>query len=63
VTLLQTIKSYLVEYNNVIIGSNNTVSGNDNFVVGSNDSLAGNNNWVFASDYQSVDPQNGVLFI
>lgn len=62
-TLLQTIKSYLLEYNNIVIGNNNTVIGNDDFVIGSNNSIVGNNDWVFASNYQSTDPQNGVLII
>lgn len=62
-TLLQTIKSYVIEYNNVIIGSNNTVVGDNNFVIGSNNSFTGSNDWVFASDYLSTDPQNGVLII
>ena len=47
----------------VLIGDNNTVIGANNFVIGSNDSLIGDNSWVFASDYQSADPQNGVLVI
>lgn len=32
-------------------------------MIGSNNSLVGNNDWVFASDYQSTDPQNGVLIL
>lgn len=55
-TLLQTVKSYLLQYNNIIVGGNNTVAGNDNFVIGSNNSLTGSNDWVFASDYKSTDP-------
>jgi hypothetical protein len=32
-------------------------------VVGSKNSLVGNNDWVFASDYLSTNPSEGVLII
>ena len=61
--LLQKVKSWLIQYNNVVIGNNNTVNGTDNVVIGSSNSLTGSNDWVFTSNYQSTDPTNGVLII
>ena len=61
--LLLQVRSYLIQYNNIIIGDNNLVNGSQNLVIGSRNSLTGNNQWVFASDYQSKDPQNGVLIL
>lgn len=61
--LLEEVKKYLLKYNNVIIGSDNFVNGSGNVIIGSRDSLTGNNNWVFASDYQSTNPEDGVLII
>lgn len=61
--LLAKIKTYVLQYNNVIVGNSNTVIGNANVVIGSRNSLTGNNDWVFASDYKSTDPQTGVLII
>jgi hypothetical protein len=61
--VLQKVRNYLIQYNNIIIGNNNTVSGNNDIIIGSKNNLKGDNDWVFASDYQSNDPQNGVLII
>jgi len=47
---LAKIKTLISQYNNVIIGSGNTINGTKNFVVGSKDNLSGNNNWVFTSN-------------
>lgn len=63
IDLLQKVRSQLIQYNNIIIGSENTVLGSNNMVIGSKDSFQGNNNWVFTSDYQSTDPLNGVLIL
>lgn len=32
-------------------------------MVGSQDNLLGNNNWVFASNFNSTNPEDGVLII
>jgi hypothetical protein len=61
--MLQKVKSYLTQYNNIIIGNNNTINGTNNLVIGSKNSLNGSNDWVFTSDYQSTDTLNGVLII
>lgn len=61
--LLAKVKTYILQYNNIIVGNNNAVNGNSNVVIGSRNSFTGNNDWVFASDYQSTDPQTGVLII
>lgn len=63
VDLLQKVRSQLIQYNNIVIGSGNSVAGSNNMVIGSKDSFQGNNNWVFASEYNSTDPLNGVLII
>ena len=39
------------------------VAGNNNMVIGSQNSLLGNNSWVFASDFSSSELQSGVLII
>jgi hypothetical protein len=57
------VKSYIIQYNNVILGNDNEVDGTSNVVIGSRNSLTGSNDWVFASDYHSADPQEGVLII
>lgn len=61
--LLAKVKVYILQYNNIIVGNNNAVNGSANVVIGSRNSFTGNNDWVFASDYQSTDPQSGVLII
>lgn len=58
---LQKVRNCLIQYNNVIVGNYNNVTGTNNLVIGSKDNFNGNNNWVFASDYSSTDPLNGVL--
>lgn len=60
---LTEIKSYLVNYNNVIVGSNNSVHGNHNVVIGSRNSLSGSNYWVFDSDISEKAEEDGVLII
>jgi len=61
--LLSLVKNYIIQYNNVIIGNNNVVNGSGNIIIGSHNSLTGSNDWVFASDYQSTNPEDGVLVI
>lgn len=61
--LLTKVKAYIMQYNNVILGNGNAVNGSGNVVIGSRNSLTGNNDWVFASDYQSTNPQEGVLIL
>lgn len=61
--LLQRVRNYLIQYNNIIIGEQNSIQGENNVVIGSRNSLTGNNYWVFASDYQSPTVQNGVLIL
>ena len=61
--LLQKVRNYLIQYNNIIIGEENAVNGSNNIVIGSRNSLTGNNYWVFASDYESPSVQNGVLIL
>jgi hypothetical protein len=63
VALLQKVRNYLIQYNNIIIGSGNAVTGSNNLVIGSRNSFTGSNYWVFASDYESSSTQNGVLII
>jgi hypothetical protein len=62
-SLLELVKSYLVQYNNIGIGSHNTVDGDNITVIGSSNSLTGSNDWVFDSEFESTNPQNGVLII
>jgi hypothetical protein len=61
--LLNNVKQYILQFNNIIIGEKNTVTGRSNVVIGSRNSLSGNNDWVFASDYHSTNPSEGVLII
>lgn len=63
IELLQKVRQQLIQYNNIIIGSNNAIVGSNNLVIASEVSFKGNNNWVFTSDYQAKDPLNGVLII
>jgi hypothetical protein len=39
------------------------VEGYNNMVIGSQNSLLGNNSWVFACDFSSSELQSGVLII
>lgn len=39
------------------------VEGYNNMVIGSQNSLLGNNSWVFACDFSSNELQSGVLII
>jgi hypothetical protein len=57
------VKSYILQYNNIIVGNSNAVNGSSNVVIGSRNSLTGSNDWVFASDYHSTNPSEGVLII
>lgn len=57
------IRKILYQYNNIVIGSGNSVEGNNNMVIGSQNSLVGDNSWVFASDFSSDELQSGVLII
>jgi hypothetical protein len=61
--LLQKVRNHLIQYNNIVIGNNNIISGNNDIVIGSRNNFKGSNQWVFASDYQSNDPQSGILII
>lgn len=60
---LQQIKAELIRYNNIIVGSGNSVKGNGNFVIGSNNTLQGNNFWVFDSGINRQGIEDGVLII
>jgi len=52
-----------LEYNNIIVGDENNVTGNSNVVIGSRNSFNGTDGWVFASDYKSNNHLEGVLII
>jgi hypothetical protein len=41
----------LLQYNNVIAGTGNTIAGTKNFVFGNYDTINGSNNWVFISQF------------
>lgn len=57
------IRKILYQYNNIVIGSANSVHGYNNMVIGSQNSLVGDNSWVFASDFTSSELSSGVLII
>ena len=46
-----------------MIGTSNTIVGNNNFVVASNVTVVGSNDWIFTSDYTSNDIEDGVLIL
>lgn len=48
---LQELSNCLAQYNNVIVGTGNTVNGSKNFVIGNYDNIEGSNNWVFVSQF------------
>jgi hypothetical protein len=48
---LQELSNCLAQYNNVIVGTGNTVNGSKNFVIGNYDNIEGSSNWVFVSQF------------
>lgn len=40
--------SDIVDVNNMIVGNNNAVDGEDNVVIGSNNNIDGNDNWLIS---------------
>jgi hypothetical protein len=49
------------QYNNVIIGQNNSVNGSKNIIVGSYNTFSGSNNFVFVEQFTGT--ANGDLLL
>lgn len=44
----------LQPYNNILVGSNNTVSGNKSLIIGNNNNVLGTGNYVFSQNFNSA---------
>jgi hypothetical protein len=60
---LQQLTAELQRYNNVILGSGNSVGGDKNIIIGDRNNIYGHGNWVFTSQYKPSGPMDGSLVI
>lgn len=51
VSVLEIVRQELSQYNNVIYGDYNSLTGSGNLLIGSYDTIYGNNNFVFVDKF------------
>ena len=53
----------IAQYNNIIVGTNSTSSGNKNVVIGNDNMVLGNSNYVFSQEFQHSTPLDNSLVL
>lgn len=48
----------IVNYNNIIYGQNNTISGNSNIIFGGDNTVYGTSNYIFSENFDSTSVSN-----